>query len=148
MKNLKNEKKRVVINGYKQNCFFRDIPINPLLTSNPNSTQDKYFALERKNLPNGYVEELVEKDYPINPDSLYSYAESADYRNDPNQAIAQAPKRVNLGDVSGVQEFLANDPQRAMTTYRDVLNRVKQFNDLKKQEPKQEAKQELSGGNE
>lgn len=141
---MSNEKKRVVINGYKQNCFFRDIPINPLLTSNPNSTQGKYFALERKNLPNGYVEELVEKDYPINPDSLYSYAESADYRNDPNQAIAQAPKRVNLGDVSGVQEFLSNDPQRAMTTYRDVLNRVKQFNESKKQE----SKQEPTGGNE
>lgn len=145
---MKNERKPVIINGYKQNCYFRDIPINPLLTKNPNNTQDKYFALERKNLPNGYVEEIVEKDYPINPDSLYSYAESADYRNDPNQAIAKAPKRVNLGDVSGVQEFLANDPQRAMTTYRDVLSRVKQFNEMKKQETKQETKQEPTGGNE
>lgn len=55
---------------------------------------------------------IVEKDYPINSESVSSLAEGADYRNDPAQAIAQAPKRVNLGDVTEAQAFL-NNPQYA-----------------------------------
>lgn len=69
---------------------------------------------------------IVEKDYPINSESVSSLAEGADYRNDPAQAIAQAPKRVNLGDVTEAQAFL-NNPQYAASLFADVKAKLNAY---------------------
>lgn len=118
------ELKEVVINTHRQNCY---------VLGTRTATQDtieqkpekKYVSLERQNLPNGFVETLVEKDYPINSESVTSYADGADYRSDPLQAIANAPKRVNLGDVTEVQNFIESDPQNAVRVFRDVVAKLK-----------------------
>lgn len=78
----------------------------------------------KKILPNGYLEVLEKKDYPINADSVSSYADSANYRNDPAQAVANAPKRVNLGDITEAQAFIRDNPQQALREYRDILARL------------------------
>lgn len=87
----------------------------------------KVQCFERKALSNGFVEEVVEKDYPINSESVTSYVESSDYRNDPAQAIANAPKRVNLGDISQVQEFVRDNPVQAVGQYADILQKVADY---------------------
>lgn len=119
----------ILIGGIPQNVFvlrqrkdFSTIPTNLEY-----AVQEKYPSLERKNLSNGYTEEVVIKDYPINPDSVTSYADAADYRNDPLQAIAQAPKRVNLGDISEVQQFCRENPQQAIGQYAEVLQKVTDY---------------------
>lgn len=123
------EKKPVVVFGVKQNCYALDCrkPGSSIPLAVPNRTIKKYYELEQKTLDNGYVEQVVEKDYPINSDSVSSYIESSDYRLDPNQAIAQAPKRVNLGDVTEVQDFMKNNPMQATLHYADVLQKVSQY---------------------
>lgn len=104
---------------------------------------------ERVDLPTGFYEQLVEREYPINSETVSSYADTADYRNDPFGAVAQAPKRINLGDITGVQDFVNGDPQRAVSVYKDVLQKVtKLLETLPKQEPKQEPEQDPHGGNE
>lgn len=108
----------IKICGYRQNCYRKD-SIGLSHTSSPNRTQQKYLSLEKKILSNGYVEGIVQKDYPISSESVSSLAEGADYRNDPAQAIAQAPKRVNLGDVTEAQAFLEN-PQQSARLFNDV----------------------------
>lgn len=117
----------VVINGIQQNCYKLDcrnaIGVKPL----PTQETKKYYALEEKQLPNGFVQELVEKDYPINSDSVSSYLETSDFRNDPLQAIANAPKRVNLGDISEVQQFINENPVEATRQYADLLNKVADY---------------------
>lgn len=116
----------VRIGGYRQNVYRKDTTGIISETTRPNRTQEKYVSLEKKTLPNGYVEELVLKDYPINSDSVSSFADGADYRNDPAQAIAQAPQRVNLGDITEAQAFLEN-PQSKARLFNDVKAKLEAY---------------------
>lgn len=126
---LEEEKRPILINGIPQNVFAlrqkKDFSVIPAHLKN--TTIKKYNTLERKALPNGFCEELQRKDYPINSDSVSSYVESSDYRNDPAQAIANAPKRVNLGDISQVQEFVRDNPVQAVGQYADILQKVADY---------------------
>lgn len=137
--------REVSILGIRQNCYRRDIDPLYACPRKHDDTIKTYVSLERKHLPNGFVEQLEVKDYPINSESITSYADGADYRRDPAAAVANAPKRVNLGDITQVQNFLKNEPQQAVRVYRDVLAQlVKIDKDLGKQveEPKQEPAKE------
>lgn len=140
------EKKQVKICGIRQNCYALDINTSTIDTKK-SKTIASYPSLEKKKLPNGYVEQVEEKDYPINSDSVSSYVDGADYRRDPATAIANSKKRVNLGDVAEVQEFLKNNPQEAVRLARNVSQTLEAF---LKQSPKQpEPKKEpVQGGNE
>lgn len=122
---LKQMKKARVC-GSRQNCYVLDMT-NVSNVSRHIPTETKYDSLERVHLPNGYTEEVVQKDYPITSESVTSYADSADYRNDPLQAIANAPKRVNLGDITEVQKFMQEDPQGSARVFRDVVAKLKQY---------------------
>lgn len=124
---MKSEKKQVYVAGVKQNCYLTDIRPIPLSTPRPNVTQTEFTELVDKQLPNGFVQEMVSRTYPINAESVSSYIESSDYRNDPAQAIANAPKRVNLGDISEVQEFIKNNPTQAVSQYADILHKVASY---------------------
>lgn len=120
-------KKPVKIGGVKQNCYVSDT-YTDTRGIKKFETQKMYDSLERKHLPNGYVEQVETKDYPINSASVTSYADGADYRTDPLQAIANASKRVNLGDVSELQAFLNGaDPQSAIRVYQDVVNKLQAY---------------------
>lgn len=118
-------KDKVIIGTYAQNCYRTDGTMCAHI-SNEKFKQDKYFSLEKVNLPNGYIEKLVEKDYPINSESVSSLAEGADYRNDPLQAIAQAPQRVNLGDITEAQKFLEN-PQNNAKIFESVKSQLLEY---------------------
>ena len=140
-------RKPVAINGTRQNCYVLGTRTASAgtISSEP---EKKFKTIERVNLPNGYYDTVVEKDYPINSESVTSYTDGADYRNDPLQAIANAPKRVNLGDVTQLQEFVQNDPQNAVRVFRDVLSRLeavqKQSVPAPSAEPKPDVK--VNGG--
>lgn len=109
--------------------------------------QKMEVVTERVELPTGFYEQLVEREYPVNSESVSSYADTADYRNDPLGAIAQAPKRVNLGDITGLQDFVNGDPQRAVSVYKNVLAQVSKYLDtVAKQQTKQPPKEEESTG--
>lgn len=140
-------RKPVVINGIRQNCYVLGTRTASAgtISSEP---EKKYQTIERVNLPNGYYETVVEKDYPINSESVTSYADGADYRNDPLQAIANAPKRVNLGDVTQLQEFVQTDPQNAVRVFRDVLARLEAFQNQSPPAPSPEPSPDdkLNGG--
>lgn len=120
MKQLSIKDKPVVINGIRQNCYALDTR-KDITDSKKCGIIKKYDSLERKQLPNGFVEQVEQVDYPINPDSIASYVDGADYRRDPLQAIASAPNRINLGDVRQVQSFVADNPQNAVRVLRDVI---------------------------
>lgn len=124
-------KEKVRIGGIRQNIYITDRRENPRVLP-PQTIQLKYSELTDIQLPNGYVQELVEKDYPINSESVSSYLESSDYRNDPASAIANAPKRVNLGDVTEVQRFINENPVQATTEYSAILRKVADYFDKQK----------------
>lgn len=139
------EKKQVKICGICQNIYRLDSM--PLHTAHV-IPQKQYDSLERKKLPNGFVEEIEVKDYPITKDSINSYVDGADYRRDPATAIANAPKRVNLGDISEVQKFIAEDPQHAVRTLRNVTAQLEDYIKTQKTDTETKTETENQGGNE
>lgn len=127
MMKSKQEKTPVKLCGYAQRCY--KIPGgNPSLVGYTDGFRDpkKYEVLDKKMLDNGYIEEVQIKDYPINSDSVSSLMEGADYKNDPLQAMANAPVRVNLGDITQAQEFLKN-PQNFARVYDQTKQRLAEY---------------------
>lgn len=116
----------VRVGTFRQNCYRVDSRGSIRKDPRPNVTKEKYISQEKVLLPNGFVEELVEKTYPINSDSVSSFAEGADYRNDPAQAIANASQRVNLGDITEAQEFLKN-PQNNAKMFNEIKSKLEAY---------------------
>lgn len=119
--------KREKIGGYVQNVF-RLNSVNATTTVRPTNYKKGtvYESLEKVDLPSGYVQTIVEKDYPITRESVTSFADGADYKNDPLQAIANAPQRVNLGDITQAQEFLQN-PLNFARVYEDTKAKLAEY---------------------
>lgn len=118
--------RKTFINGVKQNCFKSE----GLEQSRPvkhQQTIGSYTILEKKELPNGYTVNLEEQPYPINSDTVTSYVESSDYRRDPLGFAANSPKRVNLGDISQLQNFMRTNPQEAVRLYRSVGEKLEKY---------------------
>lgn len=130
----------VPTNLIKQNCYIKTATMS-IDTHSP-YVQKKYYELQRKTVANGIIEELVEVDYPISPDTVKSYADSADYRRDPFGAVASATPRKNLGDITEAQKASQIDTEMAKEIYNKVLADVKQKLAEQKQESKHEPKQE------
>ena len=57
------------------------------------------------------VVKVVEREYPITPETVKSYAESADYHTDPASAAAAAAAnpRKSLGDIRDIQKVASMD---------------------------------------
>lgn len=76
----------------------------------------RYCELQEQPCSNGIIEHCVEVDYPITPESVNSFADSADYKKNP-EVINQAVSRQNLGDISEIQKVLSHD----LSAMRDML---------------------------
>lgn len=84
---------------------------------------NKYFELREIQTPEGFVEKLVEVDYPITPDYVKSFANSTDYRNDLERAINEPARGANLGDLTGFQDITSMD----MTAVREMQVKLKAY---------------------
>lgn len=133
-------RKQVLIGGFPQNFYMRAQTIDTYSIPEhlKNKEQKTYLALERKELPSGFMDVVVEKDYPINSESVSSYIETSDYRLDPQNAIANARRRINLGDITQTQEFMGTNPIQASTKYSEVMQKVADY--FKAQENKKASK--------
>lgn len=85
-----------------------------------NYSGKKYNELRNVDVANGIAQVPVEVPYPITPDSVKSYAASADYRNDPAAAMAMQPPAPNLGDLTDVQKVLSADMESARELYANL----------------------------
>lgn len=118
-------KKQVKINGLRQNCYVSDVLTDTI--AHRIKPPRHYVELKEKITDNGYIQELEKMEYPITSESVTSYVDSADYRRDPMQAVANAPKRVNLGDITQVQDFIAQDPMQAVRVYKEVGEQLAKY---------------------
>lgn len=78
----------------------------------------RYCELQETPCKNGVIENYVQVDYPVTPESVNSYADSADYKKNP-EVVTKAVPRQNLGDVTELQKVLSQD----MSAMRDMLQR-------------------------
>lgn len=85
-----------------------------------NYSGKKYHELRNVDVANGMAQVPVAVPYPITPDSVKSYAASADYRNDPAAAMAMQPPAPNLGDLTDIQKVLSSDMESARELYANL----------------------------
>lgn len=135
--------------------------INDLLQYNPSICKDnkskktakKYKELKVIETDDGIAEKLVEVDYPITPEYVASFEQSANYKNDVDGAIAGAVNGANLGDITEYQKVLTMDTAliSALADRLKIANaKINEINskngssavEPKKDEPKKDIKEE------
>lgn len=95
----------------------------------------RYCELQEQPCTNGIIEHCVQVDYPITPESVNSFADSSDYKKNP-EVINQAVPRQNLGDISEIQKVLSNDlsaMRDMLVQSQEVLKKVQEVQTAQKQ---------------
>lgn len=88
-KNIKSVPTQLI----QQNCYIRDVT---RCSETKSDIPQKYVSIDEVTTDDGIKIVETIHDYPITPSSVNSYFEGTNYKNDPQQAIVQAPQRVNL----------------------------------------------------
>lgn len=103
-------KQKVKMNLIQQDVFVRAVTEGVDLKKD--FLIDSYVSCDEVVKENGteYVSTLQE--YPITPDSVNSYADGTNYRNDLSAFGNRPAPGRNLGDVSAIQEILAQSPEK------------------------------------
>lgn len=110
----------IVTHLIKQNCFTRDVTVH---SSDPERSSTHFTSLDEVSTPNGVEIKITENEYPITPQYVNSFVDSADYRRDPLGAIANAPQRRNLGDVREIQDVSQMDTSELLALYNQLQAR-------------------------
>lgn len=114
---MKKEFTRVNCNLLQAEIYARNAQISGTCSHNYNAT---YKELRTIDTPTGIRQVLVDVPYPVTPESVKSYAASADYRNDPAAAMATPAPSANLGDLTDVQKVLSADMESARALYSNL----------------------------
>lgn len=111
---------------------------------NTKNESGKYYELRRELVQDGIKEELVFVDYPITPEYVKSFGDSADYKKDIAGAIAESAQnvRANLGDVSALQAVLSNDSESARKLRNDIKQAILNIEKAQKAQQQTEVKKE------
>lgn len=110
---------RTPLNLIQAECYSRHPHVLTGLDK-PNESPQKYYELRTIETSDGFVEKLVEVDYPITREYVNSFAESADYHSDIAAAMAAPAPGPNLGDLTSIQDLLAMDMQSLRTLKQKI----------------------------
>lgn len=113
----------------------------------PKSNSKYYDLVEVQNEDGSRVEKLVEQDYPITPEYVKSFEQSADYRLDIDGAIANGHSRKNLGDVTQMQNLCAMDTAEIEALGKKLIHASQVLKNKKTVKPETE-KGVINNGNE
>lgn len=113
----KVKKVSVPTNLIRQNCYLRFTSEASSLDLKSGYSDSQYVSLDEKVTDKGLEIEYNSYPYPITPQYVNSFVDSADYRRDPLNAISNGVKRSNLGDVTSVQDISSMDTQEARVLY-------------------------------
>lgn len=122
------ELKPLNTNLLKQNCFLRECVDIPFRAAEKIT---KYESIDEVTTDKGVELRYTEHDYPITPEYVNSFAESADYRRDPISAIANGGSRKNLGDITDMQNVSAMDTEQARNLYEQLKQKFGKAEELK-----------------
>lgn len=136
-----NKTRRLECNLIKQNVYVRDF-VAPY--DAPVKTVSQYPELKRENSQFGFEEKVVVSDYPITPESVNSYAETADYRNNLQEALNSPSRGKGLGDIRDLQD-LQNLDTSVIRERIEALNAVLVSKALAESETKVESEIKKDG---
>lgn len=113
--------RRVNSHLLQQNCFIRDCVSS--CSSEPLEKCSSYLSIDEVSTPKGVELRETVNPYPITPQYVNSFADSSDYRRDPVSAINNASKRINLGDITQIQDVASMDSSQARSLYEQLSKR-------------------------
>lgn len=116
---MKSERIPIVTNLIKQNCFVRAVTVNSSPTTSPLT---EFESVDEVSSDSGVELRFSIQPYPITPQYVQSFADSADYHKDPAAAIlaASSVNRTNLGDVRDFQKVNSMDTAEAIALHNDL----------------------------
>lgn len=82
--------------------------VNPIESVDFDYKKSTYYELQEIQTDTGIVQELVEVEYPVTPESVQSYVDSTNFKRDLDASTAQSGGQ-NLGDVTDLQDLLSLD---------------------------------------
>lgn len=132
-------KKKLVTNMLEQNVFVRDT--RPAFDKKSKSAQRVYYELVENITEDGINYKLEAVDYPITQDYVDSFADSTNYKKDPAGAVARAPQRQNLGNISDMQKASEMDSESLKTFYKKMYDLALKASKQVKPQPKNEQKE-------
>ncbi|WGL31145.1 hypothetical protein [Dipodfec virus UOA04_Rod_751] len=114
--------KKLKTNLIQQNVYVRDAGSKyDIECSNYNSGCKKYISYDEVVGDNGIEIKKTLQNDPITPEYVDSFIEGSDYRLDPQRAILNSVKGVNLGDVREVQSVSRETLQANIAHLNDVV---------------------------
>lgn len=115
-------KTRVPMNLIQQNVYVRDV--SPFYDEKKDFLIDSYVSQDEVVKSDGLKVERTVQDYPITPDSVNSYADGTNYRNDISAAVARSAPGRNIGDVAALQELLTKSPSEVSAFFASALEKI------------------------
>lgn len=112
------KQRRIPTNLIQQNCYLRDS--RDALDLKTCSSTSSYLSVDESVDESGLHIKFNEYDYPITPTYVNSFAEGADYRKDPGNAILNGHHSKNLGDITSIQEIMSMDSSAQSELYAQL----------------------------
>lgn len=132
----KMEKFQVPMNLIEQKVFAHYVsPASP--EEHKDYLQKEYVSQDEVVVSDGIKIKNTVQEYPITPESVNSYADGTNYRNDLSAAVSRGASGRNLGDVAAIQDLLTKNPQQVAEFFADALGKInaqKAQSEVKKEE--------------
>lgn len=118
-----SKKKNIRVSCSDQPIFCKEA-LSAAETSCEVPTRKIYPTLVQRNTQKGFELEMIMEDYPITPDYVKSFLEGSDYHYDVSGAIANSIPRVNLGDITAMQDVVGMDTYQAASVVKTASEAV------------------------
>lgn len=99
-----------------------------------------YYNLKEEMTFNGFCQSLELQSYNITPESVKSYADSVNYKQDLAGNICA--KGTNLGDITGVSDMLSKDSETVKELYCNISKLTEAVKGLQVQQQNKDVKEE------
>lgn len=120
MKSDKREK--LQMNLIQQDVFVR--VISPVYDQKNDYAIESYVSQDEIIEDDGIRVKSTVQEYPITPQSVNSYADGTNYRNDLSAALSRSAPGRNIGDVSAMQELLSKGPEEVKAFFVSAYEKI------------------------
>lgn len=130
-------KKQVKMNLIEQNVYV--LACSAPFDEKKDYLQKDYVSQDEITCDTGIKVETTVQEYPVTPESVNSYADGTNYRNDLNAAVSRSAPGKNIGDVAALQNLLSQSPEQVKAFFDSVSQMIADS----KKEPVVEKKEEV-----
>lgn len=115
--------KKVKFNLIQQNIYVRE-NAEQVVEDKQDYAVHSYESLDEVVTEKGVELVRSTQEYPITPESVNSFIEASNYKNNLEQALQASPRGQNIGDVAELQDILSRNPQAIADFFKSAVEKV------------------------